>query len=88
MNGNEPAFPSGESYVTTDLAGNTSSHKRGPFHKGMDLRTYLAAKAMNGMLVNSYSLEDIAARAVWMANDLIAELSKPVVDQQAKGSKQ
>lgn len=37
-----PAYPCGESYVTTDLAGNHTSHKKGPLKSGMTTRTYAA----------------------------------------------
>lgn len=44
-NGGGPAFPSGEKYHTTDLAGRTRDHAKAPFYAGLSLRDYFAAHA-------------------------------------------
>lgn len=51
----------------------------GAAFEGMDLRTYIAAKVMAGMAANTGARggnEWYAARAVEMADALLAELSK------------
>lgn len=40
-----PAFPCGEKYRTTDLAGNTTTHSKGPLHPGVSMRDYFAVHA-------------------------------------------
>ena len=45
-----PAFPSGQKYSITDVAGNKHFYERGPFHKGASLRDLFAAKALQGLL--------------------------------------
>lgn len=41
-----PAFPGGEAYDTTDLAGHKYKHRKAPSNPGMTLRDYFAARAM------------------------------------------
>ena len=45
-NGGGSAFPGGESYTTTDLAGNKMSHSKGPMYPGMSLRDWFAGQAI------------------------------------------
>ena len=43
-----PAFPEGERWTTTDLAGAVSEHSKGPLRRGMSLRDYFAGQALAG----------------------------------------
>lgn len=79
----EPAFPSGKKWSTTDLASGVSDHAVSPSHRGMSIRTYLAAKAMQGWLAvesREESPAEVAKAAVEYADALIAELLKPRKD--------
>lgn len=41
-----PAFPQGEKYSTTDLAGNRTDCSKAALHPGLSLRDYFAAAAL------------------------------------------
>lgn len=45
----EPAFPSGERWTRTDLAGNSTDNARAPFYRGMSLRDWFAGQALAGL---------------------------------------
>lgn len=47
-----PAFPVGEKYQVTDIAGNVHKHSKGALHDGMTLRDYHAGKALQGFCAN------------------------------------
>lgn len=80
-----PAFPCGESYSTTDLAGNTTTHRKGPLKYGMTLRDYFAAKAMQAMLAghishygheNYWAPQALASEAYERADAMLKEREK------------
>ena len=64
------AFPSGESYQTTDLVGNTTSHQKGPRHNGMSLRDYFAAKALSAIIMGNHGSEP--SLGIYVAMDAYA----------------
>lgn len=45
-----PAFPEGESWTSTDLAGNRTEHAKGVLRLGMTLRQYYAGQALAGLM--------------------------------------
>ena len=71
---NRPAFPCGESYTTTDLAGNETRHSKGPLHHGMSLRDYFAAKAMQVLMASDVQSNpnDFAKYSYLVADDMLA----------------
>ena len=74
-----PAYPSGESWISTDLSGMETKHARGSLHNGMSLREHFAGQALAGpcagmMLVCSDG--EIAARAYAIADAMLAERDK------------
>lgn len=48
-NREKSAFPFGEKYVTKDLVGHTTQHRKGALDEGMTLRDYFASKALQGI---------------------------------------
>ena len=83
MTGNEPAFPLPRLGEVVDCDSDSD---------GMTVRTYLAVRALIGILSNATELEDVvdcgelisdeaASRAVMFADALIAELNKPRGDK-------
>jgi hypothetical protein len=77
-----PAFPSGEKYTTWDSFSATSTeHSKGPLIKGMSLREYFAAKAIQGYLAApdmpaNWTPARYAQAAYEMADAMIAERNK------------
>jgi len=72
-----PAFPSGESYYTTDLSGNRTRHGKSPQYKGMTLRDYFAAMAMQAKCTDGYSSwKYLAQDAYRIADAMLAERDK------------
>ena len=55
-----PAFPGGERWRTVDLAGNEENYSRAPFQRGLSLRDYFAAKAMQGILSGPCSRDGVS----------------------------
>lgn len=84
MNADQPAFPHPP---VEDKHGVLISSGR----IGMDIRTYLAGQALAGFCANPNTLVQEAGpkqRSVWsvkVADALIAELSKPAVDNNKPG---
>lgn len=73
-----PAYPQGESYYTTDLAGHQTDHRKAALHRGMSLRDYFAAAALQGML--SATKEDHP----WPGADQYARLAHEFADAMLK----
>lgn len=73
-----PAFPQGEAYQVTDLAGNTTTNRRAALHGGMSLRDFFAAKAMQGLIgvIPNSSNDVIAQQAYELADAMLAEREK------------
>ena len=76
-----PAFPSGESYYTTDLSGNRTKHGKSPQYEGISMRDYFAAKAMQGLLASwgehdMTDYEEFTYIAYKMADAMLAERAK------------
>lgn len=72
------AFPSGQSYKTRDLGGNSYENKKGPLHAGMSLRAWLAGQALAGRSEEEFRMDPdtIARRAVQIADATLAELER------------
>lgn len=86
INNGGPAFPSGESYYTTDLSGNRTRHGKSPQYKGISMRDYFAAKAManyiNGPVAAAYPNDsDIARWSYEMADAMLAERDVAIKEQ-------
>ena len=67
------AFPSGESYQTTDLVGNTTSHQKGPLHNGMSLRDYFAAKVLSAIIIGNQASDSCMGIGVAMDAYAVAD---------------
>ena len=81
------AFPGGESYESVDPAGNSTRHSKAPYFKGMTIRDYFAAKAMQGFYASliaepesdpDYFHENVAKAAYKQADAMLAEREKEV----------
>jgi hypothetical protein len=48
-----PAFPEGESWVSTDISGNQTSHDHGVLRRGMTLRDWFTGQALQGCIAHS-----------------------------------
>lgn len=74
---NRPAFPCGESYTTTDLAGNETRHSKGPLHHGMSLRDYFAAQVIGHLICSDsrseYTTDADARYAYQVADAMLKE---------------
>ena len=86
--GKQPASPCGQKWREVDLAGNGTSHSRGPLHAGLTKRELFAAMAMQGFLSNPSwyekwdgKLRDMAFECLQNADALLAELAKPQEQQ-------
>ena len=74
INHGGPAFPSGESYYTTDLSGNRTKHGKGSLYEGISMRDYFAAKAMQAKCTEEYSSWKYLAQDAYMIADaMLAE---------------
>ena len=80
-----PAFPCGERYITTDLAGNKTEHSKSALKSGMSLRDHFAGLAMQTTLDTAraddrtgISFEDhIASISYKIADAMLKERDKP-----------
>lgn len=83
------AFPSGESYVLTDLSGAKEKCSKGPLHTGMTLRDYFAAAALPAIIADHFradadgsscldvsEIPDCAAKASYMVADAMIAARK------------
>lgn len=80
MDDGGPAFPSGESYTTTDLAGHMTMCSKAALKPGMSLLDWFAGQALAGILAsNDYvdlEIDEMAAcsRDAWRhAENMLAE---------------